>query len=81
MAKIGPKNLDNNNLLRILLDVFFQRVKRLFVLAFDITDNDDKKVERDSHKKYFLSRVNITNFYVLIDSINFYDQSIGYQFK
>ena len=81
MAKIGPKNLDNNNLLRILLDVFFQRVKRLLVLAFDITDNDDKKVERDSHKKYFLSRVNITNFYVLIDSINFYDQSIGYQFK
>ena len=81
MAKIGPKNLDNNNLLKILLDVFFQRVKRLFVLAFDITDNDDKKVERDSHKKYFLSRVNITNFYVLIDSRNFYDQSIGYKFK
>ena len=81
MLKMGPKNLDNNNLLRILLDVFFQRVKRLFVLAFDITDNDDKKVERDSHKKYFLPRVNITNFYILIDSRNFYDQSIGYQFK
>ena len=56
MAKIGPKNLDNNNLLRILLDVFFQRVKRLFVLAFDITDNDNKKVERDSHKKVFSSK-------------------------
>ena len=81
MAKIGPKNLDNNNLLRILLDVFFQRVTRLFVLAFYITDNDDKKVERESHKKYFLPRVSITNFYVLIDSRNFYDQSIGYQFK
>ena len=56
MAKIGPKNLDNSNLLRILLDVFFQRVKRLFVLAFDITDNDNKKVERDSHKKVFSSK-------------------------
>ena len=38
-------------------------------------------VERDSHRKYFLSRVNITNYNVLIDDRNFYDQPISDQIK
>ena len=76
-----PENLDNNNPLRILLDASFQGVKRLFVLAFDNTVNDNKKVERDSHKKYFLPRVTITNYSVLIDGKNIYDQPIGDQIK
>ena len=49
----------------------------MFVLAFDNTDNGAKKVERNSHKKYFLPRVNITNYNVLIDRRNFYDQPIN----
>ena len=32
-------------------------------------------------KKYFLSRVNITNYYILIDDRNFYDQPINDQVK
>ena len=40
-----------------------------------------KKVERDSHRKYFLPRVDITNYNVLIDGRNFYDQPINDQIK
>ena len=48
----------------------------MFFLAFNNTDGD-AKIERKSHQKYFLSRVNITNYNVLIDGRNFYDQSIN----
>ena len=34
-------------------------------------------VLRNSHTKYFLPRVNITNYNVLIDGRNFYDQPIN----
>ena len=49
----------------------------MFVLAFDNADNDAKKVERNSHTKYFLPRVDITNYNVLINGKNFYDQPIN----
>ena len=75
--KIETKNVDNNNLTRFLLEASFQGVRRLFVHAFDNTDNSAKKVERNSHTKYFLPRVNITNYNVLIDGRNFYDQPIN----
>ena len=55
-------------------------MNRLFVLAFDNTV-DNKRVERDSHRKYFLTRVNITNYNVLIHGRNFYDQPINDQIK
>ena len=61
--------------------LFCQGVERLFVLAFDNTDNGNKKVERDCHGKYSLPRVNITNYNVLIDDRNFYDQPLGDQIK
>ena len=76
-SKIETKNLDANNVTRFPLNASFQGVNRLFVLAFDNTENDDKKVERDSHRKFFLPRVNITNYNVLIDGRNFYDQPIS----
>ena len=53
----------------------------MFVLAFDITNNDNNKVERDSHRKYFLPIVDIANYNVLIDGRNFYDQPINDQIK
>ena len=80
-TKIESRNLDNNNLTRFPLDASFQGVRRLFVLAFDNTDNGAKKVERNSHTKYFLPRVNITNYNVLIDGRNFYDQAINDSIK
>ena len=39
------------------------------------------KVERDSHRKYFLPRVDITKYNVLIDDRNFYDQPISDEIK
>ena len=56
-AKIESRNLDNDNLTLCPLDYSFQDVRRLFVLAFDTTDNGANKVERNSHTKYFLARV------------------------
>ena len=58
-SKIKTKAADDNNVIRFSLDASFQGVNRLFVLAFDSTENGDKKVERDSHRKYFLPRVYI----------------------
>ena len=49
----------------------------MFVFAFDNTDNGDKKVEVNSYRKYFVPRLNITNYNVLIDGRNFYDQPIN----
>ena len=71
-TKIETRDLKNNNLTIFPLDAFFQGVRRLFVLAFDNTDNDPKKVERNSRTNYFLPRVNITNYNVLVDGRNFY---------
>ena len=72
-TKIESRNSDNNNLTRFPLDASFQGVRRLFVLAFDDTNGGNKKVERNSHRKYYLPRVNITNYNVLIDGRNFND--------
>ena len=62
----------------------------MFVLAFNNINatipnnpinNTANKVERNSHRKYFLPRVNITNYIVLIDGRNFYDQPINDMIK
>ena len=76
-TKIETRNLDNNNFTRFPLDAAFQGVRRLFVLAFNNTDGNANKVKRNSHTKYFLPRVNTTNYNVLIDGRNFYDQPIN----
>ena len=75
-TEMDSKDLDNNFPRSIYLDASFKGNKRLFVLAFDNTDNGNTKVERNSYRNYFLSRVNITNYNVLFDGRNFYDQSI-----
>ena len=73
-TKLESKNHDNDSLTRFPLGASFQGVRRLFVLALDNTNNGDKKVERNSHTKPFLPRVNTTTYNVSIDSRNFYDQ-------
>ena len=78
-SKIETKTADDNNVTRFPLDASFKGVNRLFVLAFDNTENGNKKVERESHRKYFLPRVDITNYNVLIDGRNVYDQPINDQ--
>ena len=76
-SKIETKEANDQNLARFPLDASFQGVNRLFVLAFDNTNNGDNKLERNSRTKYFLPRVNITDYNVLIDGRNFYDQPIN----
>ena len=67
-----------------LIDCLFLLLTMLIMVitrAFDNTNNGDNKVERDSHRKYFLPRVDITNYNVLIHGRNFYDQPINDQIK
>ena len=62
----------------------------MFIPAFNnTTENDNEvpasntanRVQRDNRRKYFLPRVDITNYNVLIDGRNFYDQPINDQVK
>ena len=80
-AKTEARNLGKNNLTRFPLDASFQGVRRLFVLTFHNTDNGTTKVETSSNRKHFLPRINITNYNVLIDGGNFYDQPINEMIK
>ena len=48
----------------------------MFVLAFNNADGNDNRIQRNGHKKCFLPRVDITNYNVLIDGRNFYDEPI-----
>ena len=64
------------------LDSSFQGVKRLFVLAYDDSTNNDGsdangRVKIDSYQKHFLPRVDIKNYNILTDGKNFYDQPIN----
>ena len=76
-SKIETQDLDNKNLQIILLESSFQKVNGLFVLAYDNTESGNNRVERDSHQKYFLPRINLIKSNVLVDGCNFYDQPIS----
>ena len=80
-SKIEAKAADNNNVTRFPLDASFQGANRLFVLAFDNIESGANKVERGSHRKYFLPRVDITNYNVLLDGRCFYDRDISDQIR
>ena len=74
---------------RFALDAAFKGVNRLFVLAFEDTRADEaadapaprnlvaNRVIRDSYRKYFVPRVDITSYNLLIDGRNFYNQRIN----
>ena len=76
-SKIVTKEPDASNRKRFLRDASFQGVNRLFVFAFNDVNNDANRFQRDNHRKYFLPRVNIINYNVLIDGRNFYDQPVS----
>ena len=80
-SKKETKAADNDNITRFPLDASFQGANRLLALAFNNTYGIANKVERNSHRKYFLLRVDITNYNVLIDRRNFYDRSTNDQIK
>ena len=77
---------------RFALDAAFEGVNRLFVLAFNDNHVNDPAIDANnpapqnlaanrvtinSYRKYFVPRVDITSYNVLIDGRNFYDQPIN----
>ena len=62
--------------IREFLDSSYQGVKRLFVLVYNNTE-DNNQVSIDSFRKYFLPRVKIENYNIEIDGRNFYDQPVN----
>ena len=63
-TKTESRKLDNNNLIRFPLDASFQEVRRLFVLAFDNTDNGANKQPKkiiSSKSKY--KKLQCTNWW------------------
>ena len=62
----------NNNDLNYLIDPTFTDVNRLFVLSFQRIEEDNiKKYYRDSFSHYYVPKVQIKNFNVLIDFFQF----------
>ena len=65
------KTFAQNRYLNYLINLSFQGVNRLFVLSFE-NEND-----RTSHSTYYLPRVEIKHYNVMIDVKNFFCQPIN----
>ena len=65
-----PELLAQNPNLNHLVDPSFQRVNRLFILAFE----DD--AQRTAHNSYYLPIVKIKDYNIVINGENFFDQPI-----
>ena len=59
-----------NNNLNILIDPTFNNVNRLFVLAYQVNNNNDN---RKSFLQFYLPRIMIKDFNVIIDKLAFFD--------
>ena len=73
---IPNKTYDENDYIRELLAASYQRVKRLFVLAYRDCGGANR-VTADSQRRYFLPRVKIENYNIEIDGRIFHDQPIN----
>ena len=58
-----------------LVDLSFQGVNRLFLLSFENKD------DRRSHSNYYLTKVKLKDYNVMIDGNFFFDQPINNDFK
>ena len=57
----------------INLDPSFQGVNRLFVIAYNRANDQPT---RNGQRKYYLPRIDLEKYNVIIDGRNFYDNSI-----
>ena len=73
--KTKEQNEDaNNNVFKYInLDPSFQGVNRLFVMGFSRAANEP---ERNSQQKYYLPRIDLNKYNVIIDGRNFYHNII-----
>ena len=70
---------DNPKYIRELLDSRYQGVRKLFIFAYDNTEDNREAV--NSHQKNFLSRVKVENYNIEIDERNLYDQPSNYFYR
>ena len=76
--KVIPEEIYNANVnIRKLIDPSWQGISRLFVLAYlnDVTSTVN------SHRKYFLPRIETENYNIEIDGRKFFDQPINDSIK
>ena len=78
--EVSINNANEEKYIRERLDASYQRVKRLFVLAYDNTAGNNQ-VSINSFKKYFLPRVKIENYNIKIVGRSFYDQTVNDSIK
>ena len=64
---------DANNLKRILLDSSYQGISKLAIMVYDNT-NGVNTVQQDSHRQYFLPRINLSKFNVIVSDLYFYEK-------
>ena len=67
------ENADANVFKYINLDPSFQGVNRLFVMTYNRVDGQPN---RDGQRKYYLPRIDLNEYNVIIDGRNFYDNPI-----
>ena len=67
-TKVSTEGL--NQYLDFLINPSFQRVNRLFVLLFE------NEVDRKVHTGYYLPKVEIKDYIVMIDAKNFFEQPV-----
>ena len=68
LTKVSTEGL--NQYLDFLIDPSFQRVNILFVLLFE------NEVDRKVHTGYYLPKVEIKDYIVMIDAKNFFEQPV-----
>ena len=72
-TKETNENADANLFKYINLDPSFQGVNRLFVMAYNRVDGQPT---RNGQRKYYLPRIDLEKYNVIIDGRNFYDNPI-----
>ena len=73
-TKEQTENADANAVKYINLDPSFQVVNRLFLMAYSRADNN--QATKNGQQKYYLPRIDLKKYNVLIDARNFYDNPI-----
>ena len=73
-TKGQDKDANTNEFKYINLDPSLQGVNRLFVMAYSRTDNNQPT--KNDQRKYYLPRIDLKKYNVIIDGRNFYDNPI-----
>ena len=73
-TKEQTENADANAVKYVNLDPSFQVVNRLFLMAYSRADNN--QATKNGQQKYYLPRIDLKKYNVLIDARNFYDNPI-----